>query len=60
MMNKSKKKIITRVIAIILAVVLLVVGSFAGYLLYRFNCDKSNATDSYETCLLYTSPSPRD
>ena len=51
MMNK-KKKIITRVIAIILTVVLLVVGSFAGYLLYRFNCDKSNATDSYEA--IYT------
>lgn len=52
MMNKSKKKIVTRVIAIILTIVLLVVGSFAGYLLYRFNCDKSNATDSYET--IYT------
>ena len=48
-MNKSKKKIITRIISIILAVVLLAVGTFGGYLLYRFNCDKSNAVNSYDS-----------
>ena len=44
----NKKKQIIRIIAIILAVVLLCVGTFGGYLLYRFNCDKSNATNSYD------------
>lgn len=44
---KNKKKII-KIIAIILAVLLVVAGSFCGYLIYRFNCDKSNAANSYE------------
>lgn len=44
----NKKKQIIRIIAILLAVVLLCVGTFGGYLLYRFNCDKSNATNSYD------------
>lgn len=48
-MRKSKKKLIVKVIAIILAIVLIAVGSFGGYLLYRFSCDRSNATNSYET-----------
>ena len=38
----NKKKQIIKVVATILAVVLLFVGSFGGYLLYRFNCDKSS------------------
>ena len=38
----NKKKQIIKVIATILAVILLFVGSFGGYLLYRFNCDKSS------------------
>lgn len=38
---KSKKKLIIEIATITLAVVLLFVGSFGGYLLYRFNCDKS-------------------
>lgn len=38
---KSKKKLIIKIATITLAVVLLCVGSFGGYLLYRFNCDKS-------------------
>lgn len=45
---KSKKKIIIKIIAVILAVLLVVAGSFCGYLIYRFNCDKSNVTNSYE------------
>ena len=47
-MQKSKKKLIVKVISIILAIVLIAVGSFGGYLLYRFNCDKSNATNRYD------------
>lgn len=48
-MQKSKKKQIAKVLSIILAIALIAVGSFGGYLLYRFNCDKSNSTNSYET-----------
>ncbi|MGN0458464.1 MAG: hypothetical protein ACI4IL_05800 [Eubacterium sp.] len=48
-MQKSKKKLIVKVIAIILVIVLIAVSSFGGYLLFRFNCDKSNATNSYDT-----------
>lgn len=48
-MQKSKKKLIVKVIAIFLAIVIIAVGSFGGYLLYRFNCDKSNATNNYDT-----------
>lgn len=47
-MQKSKKKNIRKALAIILAVVLVAVGTFGAYLLYRFNCDKSNAAYSYE------------
>lgn len=47
-MQKSKKKLIAKVLSIILAIALIAVGSFGGYLLYRFNCDKSNSTNSYE------------
>jgi len=39
---KSKKKLIIKITAITLAIVLLCVASFGGYLLYRFNCDKSS------------------
>lgn len=45
---QSKKKTIIKIIAAVLIVALVAVGSFGGYLLYRFNCDKSNATNSYE------------
>lgn len=45
---KSKKKTIIKVIASILIIVLIAVDSFGGYLLYRFNCNKSNAPDSYD------------
>lgn len=31
-----------------MAIVMIAVVSFGGYLLYRFNCDKSNATNSYD------------
>lgn len=48
-MQKSKKKLVIKIIAIILTIVLITVGSFLGYILYRFNCDKSNGTNSYET-----------
>lgn len=47
-MQKSKKKVIIKVTAIILAIVLIAVGSFGGYLLYRFNCDKSGAVNGYD------------
>lgn len=46
-MQKSKKKLILKILAVILAVVILVAGSFGGYVLYRFNCNKSGATHSY-------------
>ena len=45
---QSKKKIIIRVISVILIVALAAAGSFGGYLIYRFNCNKSNAVNSYE------------
>ena len=48
-MQKSKTKPIVKAIAIILVIVLVTVGSFGGYLLYRFNCNKSNSTNSYDT-----------
>lgn len=47
-MDKHKKKIILKAISCILAIIIIAVGSFGGYLLYRFNCDKSNSSNSYE------------
>lgn len=47
-MEKSKKKIVLKVIAVVLAILLIALGSFGGYLLYRFNCDKSGAVNSYD------------
>lgn len=47
-MKNSKKRII-KIIAAILAVILAFAVCFSGYLLYRFNCDKSNADYSYDT-----------
>lgn len=47
-MKKSNKQLVIKVISIITAAVLLAAGSFCGYLLYRFNCDKSNTKNSYE------------
>lgn len=47
-MQKSKKKLILKIFAVILAVIIVFAGLFGGYLLYRFNCDKSNAQNSYE------------
>lgn len=41
-MKKLKKAI-----AVILAAVIVFAGSFGGYILYRFNCDKSDAKHSY-------------
>lgn len=43
----NKKKQIIRIIASLLTVVLLCVGTFGGYLLYRFNCDKSGSNNDY-------------
>ena len=43
----SKKKSLIKVTAIVLAVVLAVLGCFGGYLLYRFNCNKSGSTNDY-------------
>ncbi len=42
-----KKKII-KIIAVLLSVVIVCAGSFGGYILYRFNCNKSNAVHKYE------------
>ena len=47
-MQKSKKKLFFKIFAVILAVIIVFAGSFVGYVLYRFNCDKSNAQNSYE------------
>lgn len=43
-----------RILSAVLAAVLAVVLCFGGYLLYRFNCDKSNAVSSYEE--VYSQP----
>lgn len=43
----SKKKTVIRIIAVILAVALIAVSAFGVYLLYRFNCDKSDTDNSY-------------
>ena len=50
----DRKRQIIKVTAIILAVVLLFVGSFGGYLLYRFNCDKSGSNNDYNA--VYSQP----
>ena len=50
----NTKKIVLKLIAILLAVVLLVGGSFGGYLLYRFNCDKSGGKNDYNA--VYSQP----
>lgn len=47
-MLKCKRKLIIKILAVILAVIIVIAGSFGGYVLYRFNCDKSNAQNSYE------------
>ena len=47
-MQKSKKKLVLKITAVIMAVVFIAVSSFGVYLLYRFNCDKSNVTNSYD------------
>lgn len=47
-MNKNRKKVIIKATAVILAVILIAVGSFGSYLLYRFNCDKSETSNSYD------------
>lgn len=47
-MKNRKKKLIFRVISTIIAVALIFVICFGGYLLYRFNCDKSGAANSYQ------------
>jgi hypothetical protein len=44
---KNTKSKIFKIVSIILAIILAFVLCFGGYLLYRFNCDKSNATNSY-------------
>lgn len=53
-MEKSKKKLALKIIAAVLAVVIIFAGIFGGYVLYRFNCDKSNAQNSYEE--VYNAP----
>ena len=53
-MQKSKKKLFFKIFAVILAVIIVFAGSFGGYVLYRFNCDKSNAQNSYEQ--VYNAP----
>ena len=53
---KSKKKLIIKIAAVTLAIILLCVGSFGGYLLYRFNCDKSHS--DYDYSLIYEQHAP--
>lgn len=50
----SKKKSLIKVTAIVLAVVLAVLGCFGGYLLYRFNCNKSGSANDYAA--VYSQP----
>ena len=50
----NKKKQIIKIIAILLAVILLCVGSFGGYLLFRLNCDKSGSDNDYNA--VYSQP----
>lgn len=42
------KKLIKKIIVSLLLVVLIVAMCFGGYILFRFNCDKSNAANNYE------------
>lgn len=51
---KSRKKLIIRITAIIVAAVLAVLGCFGGYLVYRFNCDKSGSENDYSK--VYSQP----
>lgn len=46
-MQKSKMKSAIKILSVILAVIIIVAGSFGGYVIYRFNCDKSGAANSY-------------
>lgn len=46
-MQKSKLKPALKVSAAVLAVVIIIAGTFGGYVLYRFNCNKSGAAHSY-------------
>ena len=52
----DKKKRIIKIIASLLALVLVCAGAFGCYLLYRFNCDKSGADYDYST--VYTQKTP--
>ncbi|MGN0526344.1 MAG: metallophosphoesterase family protein [Acutalibacteraceae bacterium] len=47
-MAKSKGTGVLKVIAVIVAVVLIVAGTVGGYTLYRLNCNKSNTDNKYE------------
>ena len=53
---KIRNKLLFRAIATALAVVLVGAGSFGGYLLYRFNCDKSYS--DYDYSLVYEQQTP--
>ncbi len=53
---KSRKKRIIKIVACALAVILLCVGVFGGYLLYRFNCDKSDSKYDYNA--VYSQQTP--
>lgn len=46
-MQKSKMRSALKISAVVLAALLIAAGSFGGYILYRFNCDKSGAAHSY-------------
>ena len=50
----SKKKLLVKLTAIVLAAVLAVLGCFGGYMLYRFNCNKSGSTNDYSA--IYSQP----
>lgn len=45
---KTKKQKIIRCLICIISVGLCIATAFFGYILYRFNCDKSNANHSYD------------
>lgn len=45
--QKSKMRSFLKILAVVLSALLIAAGFFGGYILYRFNCDKSGDTHSY-------------
>ena len=53
---KNRKKQVIKIVVTVLVVAVLCAGSFGGYLLYRFNCDKSGTNYNYNA--VYSQQAP--